>query len=337
MMTHADTASDFVFRTTANGVLVADKARYLRRLNPASCSMLGVALVDVMNKPIGVTFARNQALLNLFAADGEQQLDVHLPRRRLAKGIATTLQGGERIVLLQDITEQHDLDTRRETLTRAIAHDLRNPISAIGGFVDLVGKSGDLSDLQRKFLTRARQTVNKLNDMIASLVDLAWIESGMPFEHIPIRLDETIQHVVYNLQPLAEKHRIGIVLSLQTALPIVMGDPTRLELAIYHLIQNALLYTLMGEKNIVVHAWSDNEEIYCNIADQGIGISTTELAFVFDRMYRAKDERVSEIPGGGLGLTIARTIIKRHGGNIWANSNQQGGITMTFVLPIVAS
>jgi signal transduction histidine kinase len=331
----SDSRYDFLFRSTADGIMIADPYLIIKNINPAACGMLGLTVEDVLEKRPEAIFSKNPPLMNLFIRTGSQKIEVRLPRRRLAQGIGDTLENGDRVVILQDVTERRDLENRRDNLTRTIAHDLRNPISAISGFTDLVTKSGELNELQRKFLLRARQTSNKINDMLISLVDLAWIEAGMPLQHIPIHMDDAIQKAVNELEYLAKKHRIGIVLSLQKPLPIVMGDPARLHLAIYHIIHNAITYSLTPEKNVVIHSWSDDNEIYCNVADQGIGIADNELELIFDRMYRSRDERVMEINGGGLGLTIAKTIIKRHGGDIWASSNFDVGTTISFVLPIV--
>jgi signal transduction histidine kinase len=114
-----------------------------------------------------------------------------------------------------------------------------------------------------------------------------------------------------------------------------MGDPDRIQIAVHNLLHNAISYS-QPEQTVAIHAWSDTHEAYCSVADQGIGISDDELELIFDRLYRSRDERVQAIPGGGLGLTIARTIIKRHGGDIWASSNLGEGSTFTFVLPTVS-
>lgn len=324
---------DFVFRSIGDGIIIASPHdRLIKHINPAAAAMLSITVDEVIDTTPHNSFYKFPNLLNLFERDGDQTLDVRLPRRRIAIGIASTLEAGERIVVLQDVTEKRDLDTRREQLIKSIAHDLRNPISALGGFADLVSKFGDLNDQQRKFLTRIRQTTTKLHDMAELLVELAWIEAGMPLMHIPIRLGDAINRAIYDVESIAKKHEIGIAVSLQKPLPVVMGDPIRLHTVIYHLLQNGILYS-MKEDNIVIHAWGDEREVYCSVADQGIGIADDEIELIFDRMYRSRDEQVREIPGGGIGLTLARTIIRRMGGDLWATSNLGEGSTFTFVLP----
>lgn len=329
---------DFIVRTSADGILIMDSDETIQHMNPAAAAILSVTLEDVIGQSPKTIFRKNQALVNLFFRQGEQKLDVRLPRQRLAQGIANTIQDSAgaslRVVILQDVTEKRDIENRREMLSSTIAHDLRNPISAIGGFADLVSRFGDLNQQQEKYITRVKQTTTKLHEVVKSLVDLAWIEAGMPLAHVPIRFDEIIQEAVKAHSDFAKKQGIGIASSLQTPLPIVMGDPLRLQMVIMNLISNALTYS-ETEGNVVIHAWGDQNEIYCSVADRGIGIDDSELEMIFDRMYRSRDDRVREIAGGGLGLTVARTIIKRHGGDIWASSNINQGSTFTFVLPAV--
>lgn len=325
---------EFLYRSTNNGVLIADETLHLTHINPAAAALLGIVPEKVIGQTAKQAFGRNPALVNLFIRDDEQKLDVRLPRQRLAQGIADTLETGQRVVLLQDVTETRDIENRREMLSKAIAHDLRNPISAIGGFADLITRFGELNDQQSKYLKRIKQTTTKLHDMVKSLVDLAWIEAGMPLAHVPIRLDEIISKAVIELEDTAQKNGIHIAVSLQKPLPVVMGDPARLRLVIHNLLHNAIVYS-EPESSVVVHGWGDDHELYCSVADRGIGIIDTDLELVFDRMYRSRDERVSEIHGGGIGLTVAQTIVKRHGGDLWASSNLDAGSTFTFFLPTV--
>lgn len=325
---------EFIFRASAEGILIADEQGVLRQVNPAAAAIVGLPIDQMIGRRPHDCFHQFPALVNLFNRTGDQVLDVRLPRRRLAEGIAATLPSGSRIVMLQDVTEKREVESRRDALVKAVTHDLRNPISAIEGYADLVTKFGDLNAQQQRFVTRIRQTSIKLYDVAGALVDLAWMEAGMPLARAPIHLNNIINHVVLKLSGLAATRHITIAVSLQSPMPPVMGDDDRMELAIYNLLHNAIIYS-HPEQTVAVHAWGDTHDAYCAVADQGIGIADDELDLVFDRMYRSRDERVREIPGGGLGLTLARTIIRRHGGDIWASSNLNAGSTFTFVLPTV--
>ncbi|MAS33209.1 MAG: hypothetical protein CL610_04330 [Anaerolineaceae bacterium] len=327
--------SDFLFRSTADGILVSNSEHRLIAINPAAAAMLRLTVEELLGKKVEQSLRHNPELLNLFTRSGEQILDVHLPKRRLAVGIATSFKDGTRMVLLQDVTEQRDLESRRDALVTAVAHDLRNPIAALGGYADLISKFGDLNENQQRFVGRIRQTTTKIHDLAAPLVDLAWIEAGLPLAHVPIQLSDIIKRVASRLSSLAASRRMTIAISVQSPMPSIMGDPDRIQLAVYNLLHNAIIYAL-PEQTVAIHGWSDTHEAYCSIADQGIGVADDELELIFDRLYRSRDERVQAIPGGGLGLTIARTIILRHGGDLWASSNLDEGSTFTFVLPTVS-
>jgi signal transduction histidine kinase len=326
----------FIFRSASDGILIADQDELIQHINPAAAAMLAVTVEDALGKRPEEIFRQNPALLNLFKRSGDQTLDIRLPRRRLAVGIATTLDDGNRIVLLQDVTEKQELEARREALITAIAHDMRNPISAISGFADLVDKFGELSAQQQKFLTRIKQTSSKLYEVVGSLVDLAWIEAGMPLAHRPIAMGTLINKAVSQLSHMAMERQVSIAVSVQDPMPDLMGDPERIFSVVYNLLHNAILYS-RPEQSVAIHAWGDTHEAYCSVADRGIGIADDELELVFDRMYRSRDEYVRDLPGGGLGLTMARTVVKRHGGDIWAASNPGVGSTFTFVLPAAKS
>jgi two-component system, OmpR family, sensor histidine kinase ResE len=324
--------NEYIFRTTSDGIIITDEAGVVQRINPAAAAMLAVTVDEVRDKLASECLYSDPGIKLLFTRDAEYTAQVRLPHRRFGLGICMITADKHRLVVIQDITEKRELDSRRESLSHTIAHDLRNPLSAISGFAELVAKFGELTPQQQKFLTRIRQTSSKIHDMAKPLVDLAWIEAGMPLAHRPVQMSEIIDHAVRELSFIAQANKVTIATSVQNPMPMVMGDPERLKIVIYNLLHNAVIYS-QEEQPVVIHAWSDEQEVFCSVADRGIGIANDELDLVFDRMYRSRDERVREMAGGGLGLTVAKTIIGRHGGDIWAASTLGEGSTFTFVMP----
>src|SRR4051794_24345874 len=98
--------NDFVFRTTSDGILAADESGIIQRINPAAAAMLGVTVEETIGKSAAEIFQQNPNLLNLFTRTGEQTLNVRLPKRRLAYGVASSGADGTRVILLQDVTEK---------------------------------------------------------------------------------------------------------------------------------------------------------------------------------------------------------------------------------------
>jgi signal transduction histidine kinase len=287
----------------------------------------------VGHRPVEV-FAKRRGLVELLHNRGDQVRDIRLSRKRMAVGAATDLPDGGRIAVVRDVTERENLESRRSALVGAIAHDLRNSISAISGFAGLVARRGALNEQQEQYLDRMCDLAGRLDAVIQPLVDLAWIESGMPMKHEPCRLGVLIHQAVGELSALAQQKDTTIAISTQEPMPVVMGDPDRLRQVVYNLLHNAILYA-PPEVTVAVHAYQQAAEVFCTVADPGPGISEEELDIIFTRLYRS--EAVRDLPGGGIGLTLARTVIERHGGVIWAESEYGRGSTFTFVLPSARS
>lgn len=324
---------DFVLHRAAEGLIQTDATDHLILFNPAAAVMLQLASTDVLGKIPKDAFIANLNLIRLLKREGPDLLDIKLPRDRLAQGMGQDLPEGGRIALLHDVTERRQLESRREALIKAISHDLRNPVSAVSGYADLISKQGPLNEKQARFLTRIQQTSTKLWELTASLVDLAWIEAGMPLEYQPIDLPKLIHQAVEELRTEARRKKVAIVISAQDPMPLIMGDPPRLKQAIHHLLENAILYSDAGS-NVGIHAWQQQNRVFCAVIDRGYGISADDLPQIWDRMWRSPDERVRAISGGGIGLTFVRTIIQRHGGTVSAESKLNEGSTFMFVLPL---
>ncbi|NLX11759.1 MAG: hypothetical protein GXY36_19100 [Chloroflexi bacterium] len=327
---------NFLFQSVSAGVLLSDRAGQLERLNPGAAAMLRLDPGEVLGRPAAAALRTRPDLVRLFSQPGDQQGAVSLPHKRLAVGVGVDRPGGGRAVLLHDITEQAALDSRRDALMRAVAHDLRNPLNALSGYADLVGRFGPLNADQDKFLGRIRDIVAKLYELSASLVDLAWIEAGMPLVQEPIDLSRLIHEAVASVTHEAHTRSITIVVSTQEPIPVLIGDPFRIRQAITHLLENAVRYS-HPDSNVAIHAWQEGARVFCTVGDQGIGISASDQEHIWDRLWRSNDPRVREVPGGGIGLTFVHIIVERHGGKVWVQSCLDEGTIITFTLPLAES
>jgi signal transduction histidine kinase len=331
-MTSLDERYSLIFHRVADGVLVIGVDGMIEQANPAAAAMLDVPLEALCSQLPRIVLKNYPALFSLLNGKETRPIDVPIARKRLAEGTSVPLASGGLIVFLRDVTEQRSLESRREALINSIAHDLRNPLAAIGGFAELVARSGELTADQTHFINRVRQTTSKLNDVMTNLTDLAWVEAGMPLQRQAIDFGALIDEVIAEFSERAKAKDISFVISIQDPLPKIVGDPLRIRQLLSQLIQNALLFS-DGQTMVIIHAWGDDRELYCSVADQGFGIAEDELEMVFDRLYRSRDERVRDLPGGGIGLTLAKRIVTRHGGAISVTSTLDRGSTFTFSLP----
>ena len=211
------------------------------------------------------------------------------------------------------------LDTLKSQFLDNVSHELRTPLTHIKGFVDnlLDGVGGGLSEKQASYLLRVKDNCDRLIRLINDLLDLSQIESGKvslqlaPTELYPI-LDETIA----GIQPIADRKGIQVNLDCDVD-AIAYVDSDKIGQILTNLIDNAIKYTENGRYvGVNVMMLSDQMLQIC-VEDTGIGISQTELDFIFDRFHRVAD---SKSGGIGLGLPIVKNLVELHGGEVWAES-----------------
>lgn len=325
---------EFIFRRAAEGIVLVDAEHNIASLNPAASALLRINPNDVTGLLPKDAFPNNPLLVRLLRV-GEPSpmtLDILLPGDRVAQGTAEDMPDGGRIAVLNDVTEQRSLESRRSEFIRTMAHDLRNPLNALSGYADLIAKFGDLNERQQRFITRIKQTSAKLQELTTSLVNLAWFEASMPLAYFPFDLVSLIHEVVRQKSAAAQAKNIRIITSVQDAVPLIMGHPTAIQAALAHLVDNAIQYS-GPESIVIIHAWQQSNLVMCSVADQGIGILDDEVDRIWGRLWRSP--RVQDRPGGGIGLTYAKTVIERHGGTIRVESRPDHGTTFTIALPFV--
>lgn len=212
-----------------------------------------------------------------------------------------------------------------------IAHDIKVPLAAIKGFVELIQQSGELNAKQTKFLERALLAVDKTARIIDAWLDLAKIEgeNGLA-QPVDCDLGRIIYSAVDLLEHAVAQHSLSISVSLPDDLEPVRGDPTRLGQVMNNLLGNAVKYNRDGGA-VWVEVKLEPDAVQVSVRDTGEGIHPDDLPYVFDRLYRGR--RRSHVEGTGLGLAIARMIIVRHGGDIWAESELGKGSAFHFHLP----
>lgn len=224
------------------------------------------------------------------------------------------------------------LDEQRRALSRVIRHDLRNPLTALAGYADLALRAGDLNPAQAKWLGRLRQLIDKLADAADDLSDLAWLDAGLPLACVPFDLAGVIRRAVAACADEAPQREITLAVDLAGGLPLLSGDPAWIEQALRALIDNGLRYS-PPETTITVRAWVEGGAVCCAVRDEGIGISPGEQLYVWDRFWRSPDPRVQAVPGGGIGLTLVRAVVQRHGGSVHLDSAPDQGTTVTLRFP----
>ncbi|MBX3302184.1 MAG: GAF domain-containing protein [Nitrospira sp.] len=223
-------------------------------------------------------------------------------------------------------------DTRRSKYVKVVSHELRTPMTAIWSFVEnmLDGVTGPLTEQQRIYLTRIKHSVARLARLAEELLD--WLRSDhLRLQHVCIGQIATI--VAEGLETVASDSRVSLAVAPIENLPLVQGDPDKLEQILVNLIGNAIKFTPSGGRVTVEFTVGSSGFVQTCVADTGCGIDSSHLPYVFDEF----SEVPSAMPasqGAQLGLYITKTLVARHHGRIWVESQPEAGSRFSFTLPI---
>jgi len=222
----------------------------------------------------------------------------------------------------------------------SIAQELRQPMSSILGYTDLMlGESvGILGALQRKFVERIKSSTERVGSLIDDLIQITTLETGlMALKPETVDLNLIIDNAMaYTSSQLREKN-ISLRIDLPETLHSVQSDRDALQQILIHLLQNAgAASPVEGTVTLRVGIDKENEKDYVllQVTDSGGGIPAEDLTRVFSRLYRAENALIQGVGDTGVGLSIAKTLTEAQGGRIWVDTKIGAGSTFSVLLPV---
>jgi two-component system NtrC family sensor kinase len=232
---------------------------------------------------------------------------------------------------MQDITHLKELDRIKSDFVNTVSHDLRSPLTAILGYIELIERSGPTNELQKDFIHRVEASVQAITALINDLLDLGRIEAGFDARKEVVPFGTIIQFTLDGLRNHITDKKLSLEVSLPDTPSNVLGNPVRLRQMVTNLIGNAIKYTQVGGKVRLLLQCEAGQLIF-QVRDNGPGIPAADQPYIFDRFYRASNV-LHDIPGTGLGLAIVKSIVENHHGRIWVESIPSAGTSFTVVLP----
>lgn len=217
-------------------------------------------------------------------------------------------------------------------LLQNFIHDLKAPLSSAKSFVDLLTVAGELNNEQKHFAHRALSSMDKMQNIINTLLEYARLESGVELEIDVCDVLEVIESTLDMVDGKAQEHQIKIQVNIAPDAQFVQADEHLLESVLLNLVNNAIKYNKISGD---IHITSENagEFVRILVTDTGLGIPEKALPYIFDRFYRVENKEHMEIDGTGLGLSMVKGIIEKHGGEIGVDSVLDDGSTFHFTLP----
>lgn len=362
-MTGGAKPRDAVVESMEDGVVVLNGEDRIVDVNPAAEAIVGLPASDLIGGAAAEVLSELPTVIELLkrADVGRGEIVLKDDGERQVFDVRVSLLGdrgqapGGRFVVFHDVTgrkrAEEALQKAREVAEAAnqaksqflsvASHEMRTPITCIKGYTDLLAKFlGESADeVQLEFLNTIRLNADRLAGLVADLSDMARIESGrLHLTRGKVEIQDVISEAISKFRAQLDEKRQVLTVDVPPGLPAVQGDRDSLVRVTANLLSNAHKFTPAGGR-ITISAERQPGEgeaaaVHVAVRDDGIGIRPEELDRVFETFYRSDDRPASEMPGSGLGLSIAASLIEMQGGRIWLESVFREGTTVHFTVPL---
>ncbi|NWF69539.1 MAG: GAF domain-containing protein [Chloroflexi bacterium] len=338
-----------VLQAIPDVLFVLDVNGHILMINDAAAEFLGEqTAANIIGKHLGAYSSTSSTLLPIFEAAQNDTpgtgapwaFEVRSERKKrdyqvvisVWRDVVHGLEGY--VVAMHDVTTLRDLSRFKDEMLRIASHDLRTPLALIAGYADLISIDLDPQSTTQEHLEVIRRSTERMNGLLDDLLRVEQVKRSPLELHEEVDLGALAAEVVAETRPLVARKNQELSADLQTAaLPGVVVDRALLRRAMENLITNASKYTPEGG-HIRVRASAADGRFHFSVEDDGIGIPPEHLPHIFESFYRVKDARAGNVPGFGLGLNLVRTIIERHKGEVWVESQVGIGSKFGFELPL---
>lgn len=261
--------------------------------------------------------------------------------------------------LYKEIIEKNEelekLERVKSEFISIVSHELRTPLTPIKNALSILssGRCGVLGENAVKFIDMAKRNVENLTNIINDILDINKIEAGkMDFNYKLMNIHSVIENVKATFDCVAKEHEINLQANEQDNLPEIYADSQRLGQVLTNLVSNAIKFTPKGKCITIKSELKNSADISTNhyfedeiknldgryivvsVEDEGIGIKESDLLKAFDKFTQIENSLSRKVGGTGLGLPIAKQLIKAHKGAIWCDSEENKGSSFHFALPV---
>jgi signal transduction histidine kinase len=243
------------------------------------------------------------------------------------------------VAVLNDVTELKELDRLKSEMVRWASHDLKNPLTGAMLYLDLLME--DLANYDnvevRQSVSMIEKQLERMNRIIRGILDLERLKAGSTSTEI-CRPSIVVHNAVEELSQLARDSGLTLETHVERDLGVFWGDPEQFERALINLLENAIKFTSSGGE-VEIKAQQEDNKIIFSVKDTGIGIPEHLYAPIFDRFFRGGQkgqEGAEHVSGSGLGLSLVKTIVENHKGEIWVESEVGKGTTFFVSIPLAA-
>lgn len=238
------------------------------------------------------------------------------------------------VVVMRDITQTHDLNRFKDEMLQMASHDLRSPLALIVGYCSLMQLDVDPTSKTAEYLGIVQQQTERMTGLLDDLLRVEKIRTSPSELYERTNFRDIVTVALNNMRAATDNKNLRLSASVMLdGTPPLMLNPALVREAMENLLSNAVKYTPEGGR-ITVRAYQDNNRVHFVVEDTGIGVPADMLPRLFNSFFRARQAGTEDIEGRGLGLSLVKTIIERHKGEVWVESTVGVGSRFGFWLPI---
>lgn len=259
---------------------------------------------------------------------------IHMPKlgdRWFQFNLVTTNEWGLQLMIVRDVTAEARLESMRRDFVANASHELRSPLTVIGGYLDTLAEEPTLDAAWREPVREMQRQAERMRNIVQDLLELSRLEAGGgEAEHAAVDVGGMLAMI--RKEALARPEPPGeFVLRLDTDAHL-LGAESELHSIFQNLVTNAVKYTPAGGR-IEVRYWTDASGAHVSVKDSGIGIAAEHIPRLTERFYRVDAGRSRKLGGSGLGLAIVKHALQRHGAQLGIESVEGRGSTFTCHFP----
>lgn len=333
------------------GMIVLDDEGKVRVVNGAAAVFLKRNKGEMTGKEIGSLMRFEdvaQLSKNVATGKARQRASMEVCDQVSAEAEKTVLRftvrpmrkedGSAAMIVIEDVTQQRVADESRNAFVASATHELRTPLTTMRLYLEQLVDEGDKDPLVKaRCMNVLNSESRRLERIVSDMLSVSEIEAGtFKLRSDDVNAPEMWSHLQEDFKAQAAEKDITLTFEAPPKWPLLRGDRDKIEMALHNLVGNAIKYTPEGG-NVMVRANEENGVMQFEVSDNGIGIKPDELELVFEKFYRSKDKRIASITGSGIGLSLARQVVRLHGGDITVKSQIDKGSTFTLSLPAAAA
>ena len=276
------------------------------------------------------------ALSSALAGEATEPAEITLGGRTVML-TARPLRDGGALLAFFDLTRTRRLEAVRRDFVANVSHELKTPITVIGGFAETLATDEPPPEQRRQFVEAIRSNARRMQRLVDDLLDLSRIEFG-GWVPKPERIDlrAVASETVAAFAPVAQSRQVSLGSQVDARAAELTADATALRQVLANLVDNALRHTPSGGKVTIFTEPANDGALVLAVKDTGIGIPVEHLPRIFERFYRVDAARSREGGGTGLGLAIVKHLVEAHGGRVSAESAPGRGTTVRVLFPASA-